>query len=73
MYLYRLKYLRLYFDLSQNDVSTILKIDQRIYSIYEDGKRDIPINLILKLAVHYNVSSDYLLNLSNDKRIAHEN
>ena len=32
-----------------------------LYSHYENGKRDIPTDVLIKLADYYNVSVDYLL------------
>ena len=38
-----------------------LKCTQVCYSNYENGKRDIPTDVLIKLADYYNVSVDYLL------------
>ena len=35
--------------------------DQSLYSKYERGEREIPLNLIIKLADFYNVNLDYLV------------
>ena len=51
-------------DLTQAQVSEVLGIDQRIYSNYEIGKREIPVHLLIKLAQYYNVSTDFLLGLN---------
>ena len=61
MYLRRLKDLRIDHDKKQKEISALLDIDQRVYSIYETGKRDIPVRLLCKLADYYGVSADYLL------------
>ena len=42
MYLPRLRDLREDHDMTQAQIAAILGIDQRVYSIYETGKRDIP-------------------------------
>ncbi len=67
MYLKELKDLRINNDLYQKEVAAILKITRQQYGLYETGKRDIPIDLLIKLAVFYNVSIDYILNRTNKK------
>ena len=53
MYLKRLKDLREDHDLSQEYISKILKITRPQYSLYETGKRDIPVDLLSVLAKFY--------------------
>ncbi len=66
MYYYRLKDLREDNDLMQKQVADILQINQRVYSNYETGKREIPSRFIIKLAQFYNVTTDYIFGLSNE-------
>ena len=54
-------------DLTQKDIAKILNVAQRTYSGYENGTRNIPIQAIIKLSIHYRVSVDYLLGLTNIK------
>ena len=61
MYLKRLKDLREDHDLSQESISKILKISRPQYSLYETGKRDIPVDLLSILAKYYNTSIDYIV------------
>lgn len=61
MYLKRLKDLREDHDLSQETISKILKITRPQYSLYETGKRDIPVDLLSVLAKFYNTSIDYIV------------
>ena len=61
MYLPRLRDLREDHDMTQAQIAAILGIDQRVYSIYETGKRDIPLRHLVTLADYYKVSTDYLL------------
>ncbi len=61
MYLKRLKDLREDNDLSQESISKILKISRPQYSLYETGKRDIPVDLLCILAKFYNTSIDYIV------------
>ena len=65
MYLRRLKDLREDNDLSQEKVSQLLKITRPQYSLYETGKRDIPVDLLRILAKHYNTSIDYIVGDTN--------
>lgn len=63
MYYRRLRDLREDNDLMQKQVADILGIDQRVYSNYETGKREIPTRFIVQLAKFYNVTSDYILEI----------
>ena len=66
MYYSRLKDLREDRDLVQKQVAAILGIDQRVYSNYETGKREIPTHFVVTLAKFYNTSTDYILGLTNN-------
>lgn len=63
----RLKDLREDNDLKQKDIAEYLHIKQNTYSQYENGQRQLPIDILIKLAKYYNVSTDYLLGLSKEK------
>lgn len=54
-------------DLKQKEIASVLGIDQRVYSNYEIGKREIPVHLLVKLADYYNTTTDYILNRSDKK------
>lgn len=62
----RLKDLREDHDMSQQDVAVYLEMKQPQYSRYERGYRDIPTDILIKLAKLYNTSTDYILGLTND-------
>lgn len=62
----RLRELREDKDLTQKEVARYLDMSQTGYSQYEIGKNDIPTRVLIKLAFFYNVSIDYLLNLTNE-------
>ncbi len=64
MFLPRLRDLREDKDMKQKEIAAILGIDQRVYSTYETGKRDIPLHHLITLADYYHVSVDYLLGRS---------
>ena len=57
----RLKELREKNKLSQHDISKILDITRPQYSLYETGKRDIPVDLLRILAKYYKTSIDYIV------------
>ena len=62
----RIKYLREEKDLKQIDIANYLNCSQVCYSHYELGKRDIPTDVLIKLANFYNVSIDYILGQTNN-------
>ena len=62
----RLKDMRTDRDLMQKQIADFLDIDQRVYSNYETGKREIPIKHLVKLADLYGTSTDYLLGRTNE-------
>lgn len=57
----RIKDLREDKDLTQQEISKFLNISQVAYSYYELNKRNIPLELLSKLADFYNTSVDYLI------------
>lgn len=63
----RIRDLREDSDLSQQCIADILNISQRTYSHYENGSRNIPIEVLVGLSRYYHVSVDYLLGLTNIK------
>ncbi len=54
-------------DLRQQDLAQFLGCTQVSYSHYELGKRDIPTDVLIKLAAFYRTSADYLLGLTDVK------
>ncbi len=65
----RIKNLREDNDIMQKEIAKYLNITQQQYSLYERGIREIPVDLLIKLADYYNVSIDYILNKTNKKDI----
>ena len=63
----RIRNLREDHDLKQEDLAKLLHCTQACYSNYENGKRDIPTEVLRTLAHLYNVSIDYLLGETNQK------
>ncbi len=64
----RLHDLRVDHDLRQEDVAQILKITSQAYGMYENGKRSLPIEYLITLAEYFDVSTDYILGLKDDKK-----
>lgn len=60
----RLKELRLENNYSQNKVATHLGIRQQSYVRYENGTGEPSLEMLVALARLYNVSTDYLLGLT---------
>lgn len=54
-------------DLQQKDLAGLLNCTQACYSNYENGKRDIPTDTLIRLADFYNVSVDYIMERTNTK------
>ena len=54
-------------NLTQADVAKHLHIKQNTYSQYENGQRQIPLDLLVALAKYYHTSTDYLLNLTDEQ------
>lgn len=66
MYLKRLKELREDSDIKQLAIADLLNISRQQYSLYETGKRTIPVNYLKILANFYNTSSDYILEITDE-------
>lgn len=66
----KIKDLRVDNDLTQAQIAEILMCDQSLYSKYERGEREIPLKLLVKLADFYNVSLDYLVGRTDNKKIS---
>lgn len=69
MYYYqRLKDLREDNDHKQVDVAKVLNITRQQYTLYETGRREMPMHHFMTLAKHYNVSLDYISGLIDTPR-----
>ena len=69
MYFKKIKDLRIDHDLYQKQIANLFKITRQQYGLYESGKRDIPVDLLIKLADFYNVSIDYMLGRTKNKEV----
>ncbi len=61
----RLKEIREEKQYSQKYIANLLNIKQNTYSQYETGVRQVPISVLINLAKFYNISVDYILELTN--------
>lgn len=68
MYLKRLKELREDCDYKQAAIADLLQITRQQYSLYETGRRTIPVNYVKILANFYNTSCDYILEATDEIR-----
>lgn len=66
MYL-RIKDARENKDLTQQELAEYLQCDQSLYSKYERGLREVPLQIMYKLARYYDTSIDYLVGLTDEK------
>lgn len=63
----RIQDLRIDSDLSQKKIGEILHISQRSYSHYATGSRNIPIEMLIRLADYYDTTIDYLVGRTDNK------
>ena len=66
-YVKRIKDLREDNDKTQQEIADILGTSQTMYARYERGANELPIHHLLVLCRFYEVSSDYILGLSDKK------
>jgi len=61
----RLEILRIKKDVTKRTIAKYLEIHERTYQMYENDKREPSQEDLIKLANYFNVSSDYLLGISD--------
>ena len=66
-----LKIVREKYNLTQEGIADILKIDRRTYNHYETKEKIIPIKHLIVLSMYFNVSVDYLLGFTKQKQYDH--
>ncbi len=62
----KIRYLRLKNNLTSRELSKALNISESSISLYENGKRKPSIELIIKIADYFNVTTDFLLGVSDN-------
>lgn len=65
----RIKDLREDSDKTQTEVAAFLGMKQPQYYRYETGLRDIPSDILIKLADYYGVSTDYILGRTDNQKL----
>lgn len=61
----RIRQLREDRDLTQFQIAEYLYMSQTGYSKYETGENDIPTQVLIKLAILFDTSVDYILGITN--------
>ena len=64
----RIRELREDNDLTQTTIGKKINIPQRTYAYYESGERMVPPQVLCALADFYNVSVDYILGRTDNKK-----
>ena len=64
----RIRDLREDHDYSQQFVADYLSMKQPQYSRYERGLRDVPTDVLIRLAHLYKTSTDYILGVTNNSK-----
>ncbi|WP_458408457.1 helix-turn-helix domain-containing protein [Anaerotignum sp.] len=67
MYFQRLEDLRIDTDKTQAEIAEVLNCQREVYRRYEKGIHEIPVWAVIKLAEYYQVSTDYILGLTDKK------
>ncbi len=65
----RIRDLREDLYLTQKEMGEFLKLSRRTYVHYENGTRNIPLDVLIDIANFHNVSIDYLLGRTNNKKV----
>lgn len=65
----RMRGLREDHDYTQKYVAYKIGIDQRTYSVYETGKRSMPVRRLYMLCELYGVSMDYMVGRTSKKNV----
>ena len=69
MYFSRLEDLRIDADKTQQQIADVLNCKREVYRRYEKGIYEIPVWALIRLAEYYQVSTDYILGLSDEKEL----
>jgi transcriptional regulator with XRE-family HTH domain len=66
----RLRLLRDYREMTQQQVADFLNVNRSTYSYYENGKTEPSITTLMRMAELFNVTLDSLLNMEKDRDIS---
>ncbi len=64
----RLKDIREDRDITQAEVAAYLHVRQSTYSQYETEKRGLPVDHLIRLAIFFDTSTDYILGLTDEPK-----
>lgn len=64
----RLYDLRVDHDKTQQEIADYLICNRQVYARYENGFREIPISMLIRLANYYHVSIDYIVGLTDNPK-----
>lgn len=65
-YYQRIRKIRRLHNETQQELANMLQMKQAQYQRYESGKQALPIEHLIKICQHYNVSADYILGLKEE-------
>lgn len=68
MFLERLKILRKEKRKTQSEIAELIGVRKLAYAHYEQGRRKLSVDALVTLAQYYDVSTDYLLGLTGERR-----
>ena len=54
--------------MTQQQIAEYLNYDQSLYSKYERGEREVPLEIMVNLATLFETSIDYLVRLTDNKQ-----
>ena len=64
----RIKELRLSRHLTQRELGDIISVTQQNISKYENNVIEVPVDVLIKIAQYFNVTTDYILGITETKR-----
>ena len=64
----KIRYIRETYDVKGNELADILNISKSSISHYEKNDRDVPLRNLVKISNYFDLSLDYILNLTDIKR-----
>lgn len=63
----RIRILRTDYDKKQKDLADCLGLTRSTYSNYENGLREIPVEVLSRIADYFDTSVDYLIGRTDEK------
>ena len=64
----KIRYIRETYDVKGNELANILNVSKSSISHYEKNDRDVPLRNLVKISNYFDLSLDYILNLTDIKR-----